>query len=256
MEIKEKLIVILIYYKMHVTQEFIGDIVGLHQSNISRFLTKALPLIEQAADPGLKTFLEKAKNDTRKREDGVEAFWNKYPEFKSVSTDATEMPIYRSKKYKIQKEDYSGKTKQHALKVQISTAETGQILDVSNSYPGSVHDKTIIDEEGTVKKFDTYIPHRFDSGYQGLKNNNPNYYLTIPTKKPRSKNLSLLEKENNRANSKRRVVVEHAFSRIKKFKISSTVFRQPREKHNQTIRNIVAILNFKLRETPLIMQVF
>lgn len=47
---------------------------------------------------------------------------------------------------------YSGKKKQHTVKVQLSFAATGRILDISNTYPGSVHDKKILDQEGTVKK--------------------------------------------------------------------------------------------------------
>lgn len=245
---KDKLTAVLMYYKMHLTQELVGDLVGIDQSNISRLLTKMLPLIEQAADPELKTFLEKAKNDSRERMGSLNDFWNIYPDLRDVSTDATEQSSYRSKEYETQKKDYSGKTKQHAIKVQISVAKTGRILDVSASYPGSFHDKKVINEEATVEKFDKRIPHRFDSGYQGLRDDHPQHYVIIPIKKTRKKKeLTPLEKEHNRANSKRRIVAEHALSRVKKFKICSNTFRQSREKHNQTFRNVVALVNFKWR---------
>jgi hypothetical protein len=244
--IKDKLTAVLMYYKMHITQELVGDLVGLDQSNISRLLTKMLPLIEQAADPALKGFLEKAKNDARERIGDLSEFWNIYPDLRDVSTDATELSLYRSKKYEIQKEDYSGKTKKHAIKVQISVSNTGRILDVSDSYPGSFHDKKIIGEESTVEKFDKRIPQRFDSGYQGLRDDHPEHYVIIPVKKTKKKKvLTPLEKEHNRANSKRRIVAEHAFSRVKKFKVCSDTFRQSRKKHNQTVRNVVALVNFK-----------
>jgi hypothetical protein len=245
---EDRLTAVLMYYKMHITQELVGDLVGLDQSNMSRLLTKMLPLIEKAADPELKNFLERAKNDARKRIGDLSDFWSIYPDLRDVSTDATEQPIYRSKNYETQKKDYSGKTKMHATKVQISVAKAGRILDVSESYPGSYHDKKIIGEEATIEKFDKRIPQRFDSGYQGLKDDNPNHYVIIPAKKSRKKKeLSPLEKEHNRANSKRRIVAEHAFSRVKKFKVCSDTFRQPRKQHNQTVRNVIAIINFKWR---------
>jgi hypothetical protein len=247
---KDKLSTVLMYYKMHITQELLGDLVGIDQSNVSRLLTKMLPLIEEAADPELKSFLEKAKNDARKRMGNLNDFWNLYPDLRDVSTDTTEQSVYRSKDYETQKKDYSGKSKQHAAKVQISVAQSGRILDVSESYPGSFHDKKIIDQEDTVKKLDKRVPHRFDSAFQGLKDDNPDHYIIIPVKKTKTKKeLAPLEKEHNRANSKRRIVAEHAFCKVKKFKICSNTFRQPREKHNKTVRNVVAIVNFKRRQT-------
>lgn len=246
---QDKLIPVLMYYKMHITQELLGDLVGIDQANVSRLLTKMLPLIEEAADPELKNFLEKAKDDARKRVGNLSDFWSIYPDLRDVSTDATELSIYRSKDYETQKKDYSGKTKQHATKVQVSVGQTGRILDVSESYPGSVHDKKMIDQEATVEKIDKRIPHRFDSGYQGLKDDKPEHYIIIPVKKTKKKKqLTPLEKEHNQANSKRRIVAEHALCRVKKFKICSNTFRQPRQKHNQTVRNVVAIVNLKWRQ--------
>ena len=245
---KDKIVTVLLYYKQHFTQEFLGNLVGIDQGNISRLLKKMLPLIEEAADPELKNYLAQAKEDCKKIAT-LDELYNKHPDLRDVSTDVTEQSCYRSKKYEEQKKYYSGKSKQHATKVQLSVSVTRRILDVSQSYAGSVHDKKMIDEEKTVEKFDERVPHRVDSGYQGLKAEYPNYYIISPTKKPKGRELTPLEKEQNRANSKRRVIAEHGISRIKKFKICANTFRQPLEGHNQTFRNVVAILNFKL-ENP------
>jgi len=75
----------------------------------------------------------------------------------------------------------------------------------------------------------------------------------LPEKKPKGKELSDVAKENNRAHSKRRVVAENALSRLKKFRICGNLYRGSVESYNQTFRNIVAIINFKLANPAIVM---
>ncbi len=250
-ELAKKVLIVLLYYKLYITQEFLGLIVGLDQANVSRLLKKMLPLIEKAADPELATYLTEAKEAYSKQDPSQKindwiGFLKRYPELKDASTDATEQKRYRSQNYEQQKTDYSGKRKHHSLKTQISIASTGRILDVSKTYPGSIHDKTIIDQEKTVQKFPERTCQRFDLGYQGVASEYPESYIVLPVKKPRKKELSDLAKELNQSHSRRRVIAEHGIARIKKFRICGNVYRGVTESYNQTFRNIAAILNFKL----------
>ena len=66
MQTKDKVTVVLLYYKQYITQELLGDWVDIDQANISRLLKKMLPLIEEAADPALKIYLAQAKDDCQK----------------------------------------------------------------------------------------------------------------------------------------------------------------------------------------------
>lgn len=253
--LKDKLLIVLLYYKLYLTQEFLGIVVDLDQANVSRLLKKMLPLIEKTADSELSTYLKNVENlqCSETRINNFNDFFNKHPELRDVSTDATEQQCYRSKNYENQKQFYSGKKKRHTIKTQVSVSKTGKILDVSDSYGGSIHDKIIIDKEDTIHKFPKQTCHRFDSGYQGVKVNNSDYYLVLPTKKPKGKELSELAKEHNQVNSKRRVISEHVFSRLKKFRICSYLYRGKIKFHNQIVRNIAAILNFKLAHPIIVM---
>jgi len=177
---------------------------------------------------------------------GWHAFIQKYPDLKDTATDATEQQCYRSKNNDTQKKYYSGKKKLHTLKTQISVSMTGKIVDISDTYPGSIHDKSIIDQEKTLQKFPKRTCQRFDSGYQGILKENPDYYAIIPIKKPYKKELSPLFKEVNTSHSKRRIIVENVLSRLKKFKICKYTFRGRINTYRQTFRNISAILNFRL----------
>jgi len=249
--LEEKTLIILLYYKIYATQELLGLLVGLDQGNISKLIKKIMPLLEKAADPELATYLAEAKEQylqqsPQKRISNWADFLKKHPDLKDVSTDATEQKCFRSQDNEQQKKYYSGKKKQHSAKTQITVSEMGRILDVSKTYPGSVHDKTVIDQEKTIKKFPEKTCQRFDSGYQGIMPENPKHYIVLPIKKQPKEELSELAKEFNQTNSKRRIVVEHAFARIKKFRICGNVYRGEIGSYNQTFRGIVAILNFKL----------
>lgn len=251
MSLQEKLLVVLIYYKAYLTQEFLGILIGLDQANVSRLLSKMRSSIEKAADPELRTYLAKAKAEyealsTQQRINDWETFLKKYPDLKEVATDATEQQCHRSQDNEKQKKHYSGKKKLHTLKTQISTSASGRILDVTDTFPGSVHDKSVIDQEQTVQKFPEKTCQRFDSGYQGVPKENPRHYSVIPIKKPKKLELSPLAKELNKVHSKRRTIVENVLSRLKKFKICKYTFRGPIDTYNQIFRNIAALLNFRL----------
>lgn len=138
--LEEKLIVVLLYYKLYVTQELLGLIVGLDQSNVSRLLNKMASIIEKAADPELATYLQAGQEDC-KRLGSWSDFIVKYPDLKDVSTDATEQQVFRPFDEKQQKEHFSGKKKRHTVKTQISVSTRGRVIHVSQTYPGSVHDK-------------------------------------------------------------------------------------------------------------------
>ena len=254
-ELRDKILIVLLYFKLYLTQEFLGMIVDLDQANISRLLKKILPLIEKSADPELAACFIKIKEDhtAAEKTNDWTTFFAKYPELKDVSTDATEQQCYRAKNDAQQKEHYSGKKKRHMLKTQTSVAASGRILDVSKSYPASIHDKKIIDQEKTITKFPKKTCHRFDSGYQGVKQDNPHHYIVLPTKKPKGKELSALAKEHNRINSKRRVIVEHVYSRLKKFRILGNLYRGSIELYNPIFRSVASILNFKLANPTIIM---
>ena len=250
-KLDEKLIGILLYYRQYPTQEFLGVMLGLSQSAISRLLSRMLSLIELAADPKLNDYLAEAKKTwcNLNRPGSWIEFLESYPELKDTSTDATEQKCHRSKNQKKQKQFYSGKRKQHTIKTQLTVASfghSGRILDVSNSYPGSTHDKTILDIEKTPLKFPIMTPQRFDSGYQGAHKDYPNHYIIIPVKRPKGGELVDLEKDHNTAHSKRRVRSEHAIAKIKKFKVFAGLFRQPLEIYNQEFRNVAALINFKM----------
>lgn len=242
----EKLLLILMYYRHYFTQEVLSYLFDIDQSNVSRLITKLAPLIEQAADSELKNFLDKAKFERDKKLVDWNTFVEKYPELLHAITDATENRCFRPKNNEEQKKHYSGKKKTHTLKTQITVSRSSKIIDVSETYPGSVHDKKVVDKEKTIEKIPKETTQYLDLGYQGINKDHPDKCIVLPPKKPKGKKLTPHEKEIRKTQSRYRVLVEHVISRIKKYKICSDVYRGPRKKFNQIFRNISAIHNLKM----------
>lgn len=248
--LREMLLVCLLYYKLYLTQEFIGILFDVDQSTVSRFVSRLSKLIERAADPDLETIFQRAENLKRQRIKNFIELQEACPELADLITDASETPCNRPKDNAAQKKFYSGKQKAHTIKTQITINSNKRIVAVSNSYPGSVHDKTILYDEGTINKIPLQARHILDKGYIGVDRSNSSANILIPFKKKRGqKKLSDELKQINSFLSKRRIAVEHVLGKIKNFRICSYKYRGRREIFNQTFKNVAAIYNFNLATT-------
>jgi hypothetical protein len=122
--LEDHLLVMLIYYRCYVTQEFIGFLYGVERSVICRTIKR----IEAHAKP-----LFGIRRDPRLTRDEASA----------LIVDCTEQPVQRPGKEAKQGRHYSGKKKRHTLKTEYIVTEAGRIASVSPSHPGSSHDLTI-----------------------------------------------------------------------------------------------------------------
>jgi len=97
-----------------------------------------------------------------------------------------------------------------------------------------------------------------DLGYKGIKTDYPDLNCVVPFKRKgpgrgkrgvKAQELSPEQKAFNKALSKERVVVEHANSRVKKFRIWADAFRN-RLKHYNVMTDIVCgLVNFRIAGT-------
>ncbi len=86
-----------------------------------------------------------------------------------------------------------------------------RILYLSETYEGSLHDKSICDEEFTP--FPNGIKLHQDTGFQGHWHKGVE--VIQPLKKPKGKELTQEQKQANKDKAAVRVVVEHAIGRVK-----------------------------------------
>ena len=154
-----------------------------------------------------------------------------FPGFKAF-IDSSEQEIPRPKNKRKRKSYYSGKKKKHTVKTQYMVNGEGTILAQNRSLSGKkIHDYGIFKNKHPITPLQ--VENVFDLGYIGVKNDFPTVKSVLPFRKKRKKSeLSNEEKRHNRKHSKLRVIVEHTVSRIKKFGIMGTKFRNKLKRYD------------------------
>lgn len=109
-----------------------------------------------------------------------------------------------------------------------------KILAVSKSHYGSRHDKKLYDKVRVLSPPGT--TRVGDTAYIGTA-------VKTPHKKPKGNKLTDEQKQYNKALSSRRVVVEHAIGRMKRYQILAQRFRNPRKSHTLILKNIAGLAN-------------
>ena len=132
------------------------------------------------------------------------------------------MPNNKRKK----KSYYSGKNKKHTVKTQYTVNSERAILHKTGHDRGRIHDYEIFKNKHPT--IPMQVENILDLGYLGAKNDFPTVKYVLPIGKKRKSE----EKRYNRKHSKLRVIVEHTISRIKKFGIMGTKFRNKLGRYN------------------------
>ena len=215
----DHLLVLLILYRCHVTQDFLGCLYGVDKASICRALKRIEPLAQRLL--GVKRTIR------------IQA-----QEAQALLLDCTEQTIERPSRG--QKRGYSGKKKRHTIKPEMAMTENGKIAAISGPSPGSRHDLAIRRGGAALPKGARVYA---DSGYQGLQADHPD--LEIPYKRSKAKPLSADERAYNHALSRFRVRVEHGFARIKSFRIMADRYRYPRSRYHTKISIIAGICNIQ-----------
>jgi len=187
--VENQLFALLMYYRVYVTQEYIGWLFGADKATICRTIQRMAPLLAKVVA------IKRAPHLSQE-------------ELAILLVDATEQriqpPIRKQKRY------YSGKKKCHTLKTEIITNKQGRIVSVSKTHPGKLHDLSVRKREKPLPATSILLG---DSGYQGLQKLHAN--LIIPLKKSKKNPLSKGAKQFNRTLSKHRVAIENKFAEIK-----------------------------------------
>lgn len=217
--LEEHLLVLLLYYRCYVTQEFLGVFYRVDRSVICR----AIRRIEAQVKPLFA--LRRAPKVSRR-------------DAEALIIDCTEQPIQRPKDDATQRAHYSGKKKRHTLKTEYIVAGNGRIVSVSSSHPGSQHDLTIRRAGPPLPK---HARGYADSAYQGYDKDHPD--LDIPYKKPKGGELTEEERDYNRGLASFRVAIEHQIGRTKRFRILSERYRNPRHTHHTKTSIIAGLVN-------------
>ena len=121
------------------------------------------------------------------------------------------------------------------------------ILFLSDTHQGSVHDKRMADMTPYPLPAGSHLLQ--DKGFQAFTLEGVD--IIQPTKKPRGKELTPEQKEENRAISRRRVRIEHVNSSVKRCRMLKETIRMWKEGMRDMVMEIgCALHNFRVRFTP------
>jgi len=237
LDLKDRVIMFLCYYKMYITEEMTGFLFDIHQSNVNRNIRRLEPLMEGCL-PTPKKMKKKVK-----RIGTLEELEKMFPELKAF-VDGTEQEIPRPKNRRRRKSYYSGKKKKHTVKLQVITNKDGLIIDKSKHHKGRVHDYDMFKKRKSRLPPDVELGG--DSGYQGIQEDFPNLKSRIPIKKPRGGKLTKEQKKYNKKLSKERVVVENSIGKSKRFQIMGQKFRNRLGGYDMKTEIVCGLVNFKI----------
>lgn len=222
----EKLFFILFYYKCYPTYDVASFLYDCDRSATCRRQQKLSTILERT----LKRKLVLPKRQIR----SVEEFLKAFPEAKDVFIDGTERPIQRPQDKELQKANYSGKKKRHTRKNIIISTKKKRIGFLSKTVEGKESDITILRSTAPPRYIPPYVKTHVDLGFKGLDTEYPRHRISIPAKKPRTRELTEAQKAKNKKKSGVRVLVEHAIGGIKRFNIVSHVFRNKKKDFDDT----------------------
>ena len=248
---ENKLLFILVYFKTYPLQEVLAFHFDMSQgqacqwihilSEVLRLALGELGYLPERDPQKVKELLEAYMDESQQHEIHDEAAPEL--EIENFAIDGTERRRQRPKDQEEQKRFYSGKKKTHTVKNNlIVTLGKRRVEYLGHTWEGKKHDKKICDEEG--HEFPEGSTLYKDTGYQGYEP--AGVHTRQPKKKPRGRELTLEEKEQNSLISSVRVVVEHVICGVKRCRIVKDVFRNTRDKFADLVMEIACGLhNFR-----------
>ncbi len=247
--LKERLVMLLMYYRLYVTSTLLGFLFDLGQTNVLKNIRMLEPLVREVLPLPRKLHQRARRLGTLEE---VEAL---FPGFKAF-LDATEQEIPRPRAKGKRRTHYSGKKKRHTVKTQITVNGDGLVLHKTPHARGSRHDYSLF--KWRHPRLPGNVSLGVDLGYDGIQGDYPMFNALVPFKRRspgrgkrgvKAKPLTPEQKAHNQNLSKERVVVEHTISRLKKFRIMAHKFRN-RLKHYDTTTDILCgLLNLRIAGT-------
>lgn len=236
LSVRDRILMLLIYYRCYTSYDLLEYLFGVDSSTVCRDIAKIEPAVKQSIPIPTKLY-----SNSKKIKD-ITQLLQLFPELIAI-TDGTEQPIPRPKNRIKRKTHYSGKKKRHTIKNQITINLNGEIIHKPPHSPGRRNDYAIWKIKHPSLPEDLMV--FYDLGYLGVEKDFSKQTSILPYKRKKGKELTISQKEWNKLQSKIRIKVEHAISKIKKFRINSDTFRNRLRRYDMISDIVCGIINFK-----------
>jgi hypothetical protein len=261
LDVSERLLSTLMYYRLYVTGALLSYLFDLDQSNLSRERNeRMLPALLEVLPIPMRDHLlsnlqaekesqSQSRPRRKKRIGTLEELFEAHPEFEEVWLDATEQEVPKPQDQQQRKQRYSGKAKCHTLKTQVTISTTTQrkalVLHVFGALPGSLHDRTVLRASGVLRRVPPQTLVRMDRGYEGVEEEYPEVEIHKPVRARRNAKITALGRAYNVVQSRLRMPVEHLLGRLQKFQVLHQKYRGPAHRHEDVFALVAGINNFK-----------
>ena len=220
--------------RQYPTNEALGFLFGMSDSTASRARARCVPVPGRSGKDAMRVPDPGAAR--RKR---LPALLKDAPGL-AVVIDAFEQRTQRPRRR--QRAYYSGKKKAHTLKSQVAVGEeSGRFVDVSGSVPGRWADIKLLKRSRLMNRLPAGVGGVGDLGHTGIRDLRAS--AACPRRKPRGKPRPPEDVRYNRAFSRRRVVVEHALARLRRFRAVTDLNRRRRKGHAARVRACAGLVN-------------
>jgi hypothetical protein len=234
---KNRVIMVLVYYRLYITHTLAGFLFDLDQSNIYRDIQKIEGLIRECLPIPQKLYKVTKRLKTR------EEVEQHFPGFMAF-TDCTEQPIPKPKNRKNRKLYYSGKKKRHAVKNLYTVNQEGVIVyKTKRRQIGRKHDYKIYKKNHPKLPLD--VLSLYDLGFLGVEREFPKQLSSLPIKKEKGCELIKEEREYNKIHSAKRILIEHVICRLKKYRIMNDVFRNRLIRYDRVSDIVSGLVNYR-----------
>lgn len=240
---REQLLMTMIWLRLYLTLDVLGFLFGVDKATVSRYTTRMLPALRKVGEETLGWMQPPKRGQGMNLTKAREA----YPDLFAF-VDATEQPVQRPGNQEKQRKHYSGKKKRHTRKTQVIVNEHGIVRDVSESVPGSVHDRTLFDQSGVAEKIPKDALVGGDLGYLGIQDDLPDHSVLLPFKNSKLHRLTDEQKQLNREFSSGRIIVENTLGQFKIFKALAERFRHDDDKYDDVFRSVLAVVNPRIQK--------
>jgi len=237
--VADQFLLAIVWLRHYPTQECLGYLFGVSDSTALRAVRRCLPVLEahgkdtmRLPDPG-----------KGKRRD-LPALLKQTPEL-AVIIDTFEQRTHRPRRR--QRAYYSGKKKAHTLKSQVAVDEDGRVVDVGESRPGPWADLKVFRRSGLAGRLARAgVGALGDLAYVGIDGLVQGLRGATPRRKPRGRERPPEDRRYNRAFARRRIKVEHAIGRLRRYQALSAVNRHGRQGHAARVRAVAGLVNRRL----------
>jgi hypothetical protein len=232
----DQFLLTVVWLRHYPTQEALGYLFGVSDSTALRAVRRCLPVLEAAGRGGMRL-----PDPGRGKRKDLPRLLRDTPALAVVVgtfEQRTQRPRRRQRAW------YSGKKKAHTLKGQVAVDEDGRVVGVAASRPGPWADLKVFRRSGLAGRLARAgVGALGERAYVGIGGLRRGLRGATPRRKPRGRQRPPGDRLYNRAFARRRVRVEHAIGRLRRYQSLSQVDRHRRRLHTERVRAVAGLVN-------------